>query len=231
MTPEIEKMLALQDHDLNILRFEKELADVPLRQKAIDALLDDHRHALAKAKDDLKARLAEIKKAELDVEESREKIRKYRSQQLQLKSNQEFRAMEHEIAGVEAEIRKIEDRMLEMMETMEAAQTEVKARENALKTEEGSVKREMDAIEGRRAALQEELDKARHARSGLAAGIDDTRLQHYERIMKKKHERALVPVEHGACGSCHMKLPPYQVHDARKQASIVVCEYCGRMLY
>ncbi len=231
MIPEIERMLVLQDHDLRIIRFEKELGDVPLRKQAIDALLDEHRHALAKAKDELKARQADIKKAELDVESSRDKIRKYREQQIQLKSNQEFRAMEGEISGVEKTIRQIEDRMLEMMETIDAAQKAVRERESALKTEEGSVKGEIDAIDQRAQDLQAELDRARQARSALAIGIETPRLQHYERIMKNKREKALVAVEHGACGSCHMKLPPYQVHEARKQTSIVVCEYCGRMLY
>lgn len=231
MIPEIERLLALQDHDLRILRFEKELADVPQRKKAIDAMLDDHRQALVKAKEALKERLAEIKKAELEVEASREKIRKYREQQIQLKSNQEFRAMENEIAGVEKTIRQIEDRMLEMMETMETAQGEVRERESALKAEEVSVKREIDAAEQRAREVQAELEKARQGRPAMATGIDTMRMQHYERIMKSKHEKALVPVEHGACGGCHMKLPPYQVHDARKQAAIVVCEYCGRMLY
>ena len=231
VTPEIEKMLLLQDHDLRIIRLEKELGDAPKRKQAIDALLDDHRQALAKAKEELKARQSDIKQAELDVEGSREKVRKYRGQQIQLKSNQEFRAMEGEIAGVEKTIRQLEDRMIEMMETIEAAQNAVKERDTALKTEEVSVKREIEAIDQRAREVQTELDQARQARTALAVGLEAARLQHYERIMKNKREKALVPVEHGACGSCHMKLPPYQVHDARNQTGIVVCEYCGRMLY
>lgn len=224
-------MLVLQDHDLRLIRLEKELSDVPLRRQAIDALLDEHRQALAKAKDEVKARQAEIKKSELDVESARDKIRKYREQQIQLKSNQEFRAMEGEIAGVEKTIRQIEDRMLEMMETIEAAQNVVRERDSALKIEEQSVKREIDAIDQRARDVQAELDKARQARAALTEGLDRERLQHYDLIMTKKRSKALVPVEHGACGGCHMKLPPYQVHEARKQTGIVACEYCGRMLY
>ena len=231
MIPEIEKMLVLQDHDLRLYRLEKELADVPARRQAIDALLDEHRQAVTQAKEEHKARQADIKKSELEVESARDKIRKYREQQIQLKSNQEFRAMEGEIANVEKSIRQIEDRMLEMMETIEAALNKVKEREAALKAEEQGVKREIEGIEARAKEVQADLDKARAARPALVEGIDADRLRHYERIMTNKRAKALVPVEHGACGGCHMKLPPYQVHEARKQAVIVVCEYCGRMLY
>ena len=45
-----------------------------------------------------------------------------------------------------------------------------------------------------------------------------------------ERDRALVNVENGTCTGCHMKLPPYLIHQARKQTEIVFCGYCGRML-
>ena len=224
-------MLVVQDHDFRIMKFQKELADIPLRKASIDSLLDDHRAALAHAKDELKMRQAEIKKAELEVESARDKIRKFREQQMQLKSNKEFRAMEDEILAVEKTIREMEDRMLEMMETVEAAQGQVKQRDADLKAEEESVKKEIQAIDLRAADISKELDQVRQARAKYAADVEPGRLQHYERIFNNKHDKVLVPVDNGICGGCHMKLPPYLSHDAKKQTDVVVCEYCGRLLY
>ena len=232
MTPLIEKLLILQDHDLRILKSEKELSDIPLRKAAIDAMLDDHRQSVVKAKEALKGRQAEIKKAELEIESFREKIRKYRDQQMQLKSNQEFRAMENEIGGVEKQIRQTEDRMLDIMETVEAAQSEVKVCEDALKTEEGSIKHEIGAIDARATEIKTELDQVKQKRAQLAAEVEATRLSQYDRMFKNKKDKVLVAVEdNGTCGGCHMKLPPYICHDAKKQADVVACGYCGRMLY
>lgn len=232
MTPLIEKLLILQDHDLRILKFEKELADIPLRKAAIDSMLDDHRQAVAAAKEVHKGRQAEIKKAELEIESFREKIRKYREQQMQLKNNQEFRAMEKEIDGVEKSIRQIEDRILEIMETVEAALRDVKAKEEALRTEEGGVKAEIANIDSRANDLSTELEQVKKARAGLTTEIEVTRLSQYDRMFKNKKSKVLVSVEdNGTCGGCHMKLPPYICHDARKQLNVVACGYCGRMLY
>lgn len=232
MTPLIEKLLILQDHDLRILKFERELADIPLRKKAIDSMLDEHRQDVVKARDEYKARQAEIKKAELEIESFREKIRKYREQQMQLKNNQEFRAMEKEIGGVEKTIREIEDRILGIMETVEVALAEVKACEDALKFEEGGVKNEVAAIDARAGEIRSELDEARKSRTRLASEIDAVRLAQYDRMFRNKKDRVLVPVEdNGTCGGCHMKLPPYICHDARKQADVVACGYCGRLLF
>jgi predicted nucleic acid-binding Zn-ribbon protein len=232
MTPLIEKLLILQDHDLRILKFERELADIPLRKAAIDSMLDDHRQAVVKAKDVLKGRQAEIKKAELEIESFREKIRKYRDQQMQLKNNQEFRAMEKEIDGVNKLIRQTEDRILEIMETVEVAQAGVKQCEEALKNDEGSVKHEVAAIDERANEIKAELDDVKKNRTKLAGELDATRISQYDRMFKNKKDRVLVAVEdNGTCGGCHMKLPPYICHDARKQADVVACGYCGRMLY
>ena len=231
MTPTVEKLLVIQDHDCRIMKFERELADVPARKASIDSLLDEHRQALVKAKDEHKLMQAGIKKAELEVESSRDRIRKLREQQMQLKSNKDFRTMEEEILAAEKGIRKIEDQMLEIMEGVEAAHAVVHQREKDLKSEEESVKREVTAIEQRGLELRAELDRVQQNRAALAAEIDPTRLLEYERIMHNKKDRALVAVENGACGGCHMKLPPYLCHEARKQTDVVLCEFCRRMLY
>ena len=232
MTPLIEKLLVLQDHDLKIVKCEKEFADIPLRKAAMESLLDDHRHAVTKAKETLRTRQTDIKKAELEIESAREKIRKFREQQMQLKNNQEFRAMEKEISGVEKTIRETEDRILEIMETVDLAQTDVRSREEALRTEEVGIRQEVAAIDARAAEIQQEIDSAKVARIALAGNIDTTRLGQYERMFRNKKDRVLVAVEdNGTCGGCHMKLPPYICHDARKQTDVVACGYCGRMLY
>lgn len=232
MTPLIEKLLVLQDHDLRILKFERELADIPLRKKAIDSMLDDHRQAVVKAKEAHKQRQAEIKKAELEIESFREKIRKFRDQQMQLKNNQEFRAMEKEIAAVEKSIRETEDRILEIMETVEAAAADVRTREEALKNEEGGITHEVAAIESRAGDIKGELEQVKLNRTKLAGEVDAVRLAQYDRMFKNKKDKVLVPVEdNGTCGGCHMKLPPYICHDARKQIEVVACGYCGKMLF
>ncbi len=151
---------------------------------------------------------------------------------MQLKNNQEFRAMEKEIEGVTKSIRQMEDRILEIMETVEAAQSDVKVCEESLKAEENSVKHEIVAIDVRANDINTELEDVKKARALLASELDATRIAQYDRMFRNKKDKVLVAVEdNGTCGGCHMKLPPYICHDARKQLEVVACGYCGRMLY
>ena len=231
VTSIIEKLLLIQDHDLRIMKFEKELTDLPKRKASIESLLDEHRHTVTVAKDDVKARQSEIKQVELDVESHREKIQKFRGQQLQLKNNREFKAMDDEIASVEKSIREREDDILEVMEKLDAATTVVKDREQSLKQEEVSVRRELDAIGERGEAIKNELERVKASRDTLVKEADPVRLALYNRLFVNKRNKVLVPVEHAACGGCHMKLPPYVCHEAKKQTVPVFCDFCSRMLY
>jgi len=231
VTPIIEKLLLVQHHDCELMRLERELSDIPAHRQAIEGRLEEHRAALARAKEELRSKQAAIKEAELEVETCRGKIRKLREQQMQLKSNKDFRAMEEEIAGVDRNIRTLEDGMLELMELVEAAQARIRQLDAELKEEEARVHQEVAALEQRAQDLRTRAEAARQERARAAAEIEPERLRQYERILEHHRDRALVPVENGACGGCHMKLPPYQCHEARKQATVVLCEFCHRMLY
>lgn len=227
----IDKLLELQERDIRIAQIERELADIPRHKDEISARLGDSRNALAETREKIKSEQAHLKGLDLEIETRREKIKKLLIEQGSLKTNKEYQAMTLQIRSVEQEIARLEDQVLLAWETMEALASETKGRENALRTEEDRVQRDIRALDERAAALQKELERLRTERTALAAAIDTAWLSPYEQIMAKKRDRAVVRVEDGVCGGCHMTLPPYLKHEARKRNEIVLCTFCGRMLY
>lgn len=226
----IESLLKLQDSDRKVRAMEKELADIPARKNQEQERLALHK---LQVEDKLKAQKhhqAELKKLELDVESFKEKIRKLRQQQMELKSNKEFKAVESEIAVIEGDIRGVEDKQLVLMDAIEHARGELKEKEKALAEEDAAVKRDMASWDGRAEELRKAADAEKAVRAELATHVDPAWLKPYERVFDRKGV-ALVPVQDGVCGGCHMQLPPFLVHEARKQASVVTCGFCGRMLY
>ena len=226
----IEQLLAVQDCDRQILRLQTELRDIPARKHEIESRLQEHQAAVAEAKDVQKARQSAIKELELEIQSWGQKITKLREQQFQLKTNKEFKTMEGEIAVCQEQIIRIEDRVLGTMEEVDKATADVLRREAELRSEQGGVKDDLIAMDERVKALQAELEQVTKQRESLAAPVDPNWLKPYYRIFLNKKDWGLVTVENGTCSGCHMKLPPYLCHDARKRTAIVVCEYCGRML-
>ena len=56
-------------------------------------------------------------------------------------------------------------------------------------------------------------------------------LSRYRRILKSKRDVAVVPIRHGACGGCHMKVTPQTVLSAKAADHLVSCDNCGRLIY
>ncbi len=227
----IDKLLELQDRDIRIAQIERELRDNPARKEQMLSRMGDSKSALTDAREKFKVQQSKIKGYDLEIESRREKIKKLLMEQGNLKSNKEYQAMTSQIRAVEQEISKIEDQILGVWDLAESHAADVKARENDLKGEDSVVQQDVKGLDHRVVELQKELDALKAERQGMASGIEAKWLAIYERIMAKKKDRALVEVTNGVCGGCHMSLPPFQKHEARKRTDIITCTFCGRMLY
>jgi predicted nucleic acid-binding Zn-ribbon protein len=226
----VDKLLELQKRDCTIRDIKQELQDIPARQKEEEVRLDEHKLALAEAEEGLKAEQASIADVELEISSSNEKISKLRQQQLDLKTNKEFRAMEDEIKAVLAGITNFEDNQLLLMENLEQANGIVEEKRKALAEEATAVESDKQVHGERATELERELKTLEDARVSEAADIDTEWLSRYDLIIERK-DRAMVLVDNGICGGCHMQLPPAVIHAAAAHNDMVFCDHCGRLLY
>jgi predicted nucleic acid-binding Zn-ribbon protein len=227
----IEKLLVVQEHDSRILQLEKEMRDVPARKERELERLKGHKAALEEAEDALKAKQSALKQFEVETGSKNEKIAKLRGQQLELKTNKEFKAMDNEIAAIERSIKTIEDGELAVMEAIESVRAGVEENRKELAAEDAEVQVDIKDLDERLASLQAELNDEQADRTTAVEGIDSAWVQRYDSIFKSKGGRALVSTANGVCGGCFMTLPPYLRHDAKKRLDMVVCGFCGRLLY
>src|SRR5579863_1420041 len=147
MHPAIPRLIDLQTIDLKIAGLRAQLEAFPKRIMALDHKLTDARAAVASAKEAHVNSAKERKKFELDVEQWKERARKYRDQSGSVKTNEAYKALQHEIANAEAEMAKAEDRQLEIMMAGEDVERRVKNAEINLKSAEQSVGMERKDIE------------------------------------------------------------------------------------
>jgi predicted nucleic acid-binding Zn-ribbon protein len=198
--------------------------EIEARAKAATARLDE-------LKTRLKQTESERKQLEVEAAAKRTQADKYRGQQLQTKKNEEYQALAHEIEGCEKAVHEVEDRELDLMEQAEKVAVEIKAEQQILNDINAQAERQRDAIAKREAASKADIEKLKAERAELAGGVDETFLSRYERIMRHRRDAAIVPVQHGNCGGCHLQLPPQTVHQAKGGEGLVTCDECGRILY
>src|SRR5712692_10154603 len=184
MLPDIDKLLELQLADKEIRKLQDEVAALPKRVAVIEQKLAGTNAQLEKARNTAKGDETNRKKFESAIKDLQAKISKYRDQSLDVKTNDQYKALLHEIQFAEQEIRLNEDRILEVMVNAETRDREVKAAEAELKAEAAEIEKEKEEARKITAADQAKLSEWNAKRDGLRKGISDDLLRHYERVMK-----------------------------------------------
>lgn len=231
MSTTIERLLIVQDRDRKLAQLLREKADIPARIHQIEARLSAHQESLHAAQEEVKKNAAGMKLIEGEIDARKQKIAKFREQQFQIKSNVEYKALEHEITVVQKDIRGLEDNELVLMEGSDKIRQMIGEREGDLKQEQKRVGEDQQVLQKRLDQIMAEVHDLQVDRDALAKDCDPSSLGLYDRIMKKTADYAVVRVENGSCGGCHMKLTPQLVHDTRKGLTLTQCNYCSRILY
>jgi predicted nucleic acid-binding Zn-ribbon protein len=233
MHPAIPQLLELQRLDLRISALRVELETFPKRIKDADAMLAGAKAALAAAKEKHSHAQTERKKFELDVNQWRDRARKYRDQSSSVKTNEAYKALQHEIAHAEAEASAAEDRQLEQMMAVEETEREIKSAEARLKEAEVSLADERKNIQAQGAAKKSELDSGQAQREKIIAAIPEELVVIYSRAGKRHHGVALAEAANEQCRGCGMRILPhtYQEICRSENQEIIQCETCNRILY
>jgi len=210
-----------------------ELDDLPRRLRAADAKLNGARATLASAKEALTQALTKRKRLELDVEEWKERAKKYRSQSSSVKTNEAYKALQLEIRNAEGEAVKAEDQVLEQMMALEEVEGRVKRLGAELKEAEQAIAGEKKQMQVQYQAQRAKLETAVRERDEIAQKVAEEVLGLYARLAKKYPGSALAEARGEQCRGCGMRVLPHTLQLLRTESDEEVfrCEGCGRILY
>jgi predicted nucleic acid-binding Zn-ribbon protein len=229
----LKNLLELQEVDTRLNAVRARLAAFPKRLAEVEARVAAGRAELEKSRGSHSTALKDRKRYELDVEQWKEKARKYKDQSFQVKTNEAFKALQHEIETAEAEIAKSEDRLLEQMVSGEQYDRQVKTAEKAFKEIEEAARGDRANIEAEKAATEKERASHEAERAKVVAAVPEDLLDHYHRIAKKHGGVAIAEVRGEACTACGARIRPHVFEDLRREnsAELYHCEICTRILY
>jgi len=229
MNSDLGNLRELQKEDREILRLKQEIASLPHRVSVIEEKLADARARKQAAEAALKADEAARRKLESQIQDLRQKISKYRDQMLDVKTNDQYRALTHEVQFAEQEIRACEDKILEGMVDAEEKEKQVKIADADLKAETAEIEKEKAAARIRTEEDQALLAVAEKRRQQLRSGIDTSVLQHYERVAKFRGTGLAEAVDH-RCSACQVLIRPQVWNEIRSGSEVIYCDSCQRAL-
>ena len=230
MLPDIQRLIELQQADREIQRLQDEVAALPRRVAEIESKLASTKAQVERARATIKADEQNRRKLEIDIQSLQQKISKYRDQSLDVKTNEQYKALMHEVSFAEQEIRIIEDKILEGMLDVEDNEKRLKAAELELKAETAEIEKEKAEARRRTAEDEAQLAGLNGQRDQLRAAIAADLLRHYDRVLKLRRS-ALAEARDHKCSACQVMLRPQVYNDVRSNDQIIICDSCQRILY
>jgi hypothetical protein len=232
----IKHLIELQDCDQRIHKLRSQIESVPREKKQIQDELSGTEVKVEAAKASIREIDLKVKSLESDIGAVRERIANIRIKQLDVKKNEEYRALLKEIENCEAKISGIEDQEIEYWEEREAANERLAESNKALTASNGRIDSALSDLETRRKGCEFQIGKLQGKREEhIEKVLPELRVQ-YERLCEIKRRRgtsfspSVVPLNDENCGGCHMKVTP-QVRTRVRANKVVPCENCSALLH
>lgn len=241
MRNKLRNIYAVQQIDLRLDELHELKGDLPQEAARLRTEILQREHKIEEMLTSVRHNMILRNDTDVAITELKEKVEKYRTQQIQVKTNKQYDALTKEIETSQLLIAKLEKEF-----------TDLEAKANMAKIDSEKLAKELPDLQKEFKAVEKELKEVSAENSEeeqsllsekkvLLDELDDDDVIIYERIRKAKNRRAVVPVlvrEEGktkkvresTCGGCYHRVPPERMADIRKLDRMYTCEHCARIL-
>ena len=230
--PQIEKLLIVQHRDVSLLKIEQDLARIPIERGLVEAEIAAEEANIEAARQSLISKEVARKDLDIEVQSKEGALRRFRTQQAEVKKNDEYQALTHQIEQTEADISSLEEREIELMLDIDTVKEEFEAEKAVILVRIEAQRKEIALLTEREGNLNASVDQARAEVAESRVGVDTDYLEQYDRV-KKMVKRApyLAKVEAHKCGGCHLRVSNEVSRGAQDSGEPHFCDQCARMVY
>ena len=125
----------------------------------------------------------EPKDLDLEVKSKEGALLRFRTQQAEVKKNDEYQALTHQIEQAEADISSIEEREIELMLDIDTAKEEFETEKAAIQVRIEAQRQEIDLLTQREKNLDASVDKARSEVAESRVGVVADYMEQYDRVV------------------------------------------------
>jgi predicted nucleic acid-binding Zn-ribbon protein len=228
----LQKLLILQDRDSRCDGIQRQLDALPTEIASEEASIKSFHEKLAAVEQEAKE--LEVRRLDLEgeVELTEAAIVKYKTQQMQVKKNEEYTALQNEIDTLKKKISDLEDTELQILEEIDLKAAELATAREKTDSQEKTLQAHIALMRQNYESFASELEDARKAVEDCKEDIKPGILQQYTYVKGQvKRPPVVVPLEDGRCMGCHLKVSGEVESASRKGHELVRCDSCGRILY
>lgn len=231
MRERLKVILEIQEFDMKMIRLLRLRKDREKELRHIASLRFDLQEQLKEKEEDIKDLSLQITAKESHIQDVKEKIQKLEQKQSSVKKVDEFNALTQEITVAERDKASSEQTTSDLIDKRTLEEEILgKIKDSLQESEDSSKALEQEILTSIR-AINEEGKALKEQRDTLAKAADGEILRVYERLLRNRRDRVIVPIENRTCSGCHIALTAQHENLVRKGERLIFCEHCSRIHY
>jgi len=231
MQDDIVRLIELQKLDLEILKLERSMAEVPEALKKAKEKKERLQEKLAQVMASIEEKEARRKLFEEELKEEIKRLKQTQARLTQIRGTREYQILLAEIEEIKRTNKQKEEEILKLMEEIEKLTEEKNKIEEELNKTNQVFEEENRKFEDLCQKLREEIARLSEKRAQMTKKISSGILRKYEIIRQKKGGIGIASVENGVCEGCHMAIPPQLYIEIQKDNRFYECPHCKRIIY
>lgn len=231
MNPELSALIDLQKVNSKIGALRERLDVLPRELEQLEQSAQAARQELEAARQGAGELEQNRRQAEKQAEVLRERLSKYKSQLMEVRTNKEYQAALHEIATTEGEISKAEDVILECMLELDENREQLSLLEKETREKEAEIAGQRKELEAVSSEARSEISELEQQQRQLLGALPAELKALYDRIAAVRSGMAMAEARDQSCQVCHVRLRPQLFSEIKLNERIITCENCNRILY
>ena len=230
--PIIEKLLIVQDKDLILQKLLSEIDQIPQKRTSLENQIQKETEAIELAKADLNAKELEKNDLDLKVKAKEADIQRFKNQQLEVKKNEEYRALTLQIEQAETDVSSFEEREIELMYAIDSAREAFEQSKIVIQARIEEQNQQIIQLEQRLIQLKKEADLAQSDYENSRVSLDADSLESYDSARKQtKRAPYIVAIRQNTCEGCHLKVSSEVFSSANSSEELAFCDQCSRIVF
>lgn len=229
MREALKVILSIQELDVKMIRLMRLKIQRQDELKQIETLRKEVVEQLHNKEQEIRDLGDETLLFEQKIQEHKERIKKLEGQQSSIKKIEEFNALTKEITTLEREKSTLEQTLSNLVDKKGAEEGIYAKTQQSLQESDEHNKQLTLEIQETIRQINHEGVALKNERDNLAKKADPAILVIYERLLRNKKDRVIVPLENRICTGCHIALTAQHENLVRKGEKLVFCEHCSRI--
>jgi uncharacterized protein len=219
----------LQNVDNNLDDVEESKGDLPVTVRTLEEEIAELTQQVAGKQKYIDDQVASRNKADDDIKDFEEKLKKYKEQQYKVRNNKEYDAITKEIDFAEESVKSLTQQFEDFENLMTGAKNQLEELQSFLEEKQKILEEKREELAEVSKETDEEEAKYREERKKIVPRINKEYIAKYN-LIRSARGKAVVAVRKSSCGGCGNRIPPQHIIELRRNDKMYICQHCGRIV-